>query len=208
MMAVPFLLFLTHVVVLYHLSNASSLTFLSSVWFVKVIPLSTSRIVPSILNVRQSRGLSLWWGSCCRACFQDVFSFVRDTLLKNSFLTCSLVWWCPLSKFPSTCKFLFLREFGFFLDLVVLSFYSLESFSQQDYWVVFLWSLSDSKSPQVFRILLSILAYLNNGVVWMVFICSLISKSSILLTNPLVTVPSAPIAIGITNWYHQHFPVP
>ena len=34
--------------------------------------------------------------------------------------------------------------------------------------MVFHWSLSDSKSPQVSRILLSILAILNNVLVWMV----------------------------------------
>ena len=34
--------------------------------------------------------------------------------------------------------------------------------------MVFHWSLSDSKSPQVSRTLLSILAVLNNAVVWIV----------------------------------------
>ena len=43
--------------------------------------------------------------------------------------------------------------------------------------MVFHWSLSDSKSPQVSRNLLSILAFLNNVVVWMVFTRPLISKS-------------------------------
>ena len=41
-------------------------------------------------------------------------------------------------------------------------------------------SLSDSKSPQVSRTLLSILTVLNNAVVWMVSYCPLISKSSCL----------------------------
>ena len=39
-------------------------------------------------------------------------------------------------------------------------------------------SLSDSKSPQVYRTLLNILPDLNNIVVWMVSSCPLISKSS------------------------------
>ena len=85
------------------------------------------------------------------------------------------------------------------------------------------WRLSDSKSPQVSRTLLSILADLNNVVVSMISTCPLISKSSSLCTNPLeilllllfytfdsvphlhcpgtnllVTVPRAPITIGIT----------
>ena len=63
--------------------------------------------------------------------------------------------------------------------------------------MVFHWSLSDSKSPQVTRILLSILAVLNNAVVWMVSTRPPTSKSSSPFTNPLVTVPSAPITISI-----------
>ena len=63
--------------------------------------------------------------------------------------------------------------------------------------MIFHWSLSDSKSPQVSRTLLSILSDLNNAVVWIVSTCSIISKSSSLCINPLVTVPRAPITIGI-----------
>ena len=57
--------------------------------------------------------------------------------------------------------------------------------------MVFHWSLSDSKSPQVSRILLSILAVLNNAVVWMVSTRPPTSKSSSPFNNPLVTVPKA-----------------
>ena len=63
--------------------------------------------------------------------------------------------------------------------------------------MVFHWSLSDSKSPQVSRTLLSILAVLNNAVVWMVFTRPPNSKSSSPFSNPLVTVPNTPITIGI-----------
>ena len=69
--------------------------------------------------------------------------------------------------------------------------------------MVFHWSLSDSKSPQVSWILLSILtdlsipADLSNAVVWMVSDLPLISKSSSHRTNPLVTVPRASIIIGV-----------
>ena len=48
------------------------------------------------------------------------------------------------------------------------------------------WSLSDSKSPQVLRIRLSILANLNNDALWIVSTRPLISKSSSPSTNPLV----------------------
>ena len=58
-------------------------------------------------------------------------------------------------------------------------------------------SLRDSKSPQVSRSLFSILAVLKNVVVRMVFTSPLIYKSSSLFSNPLVTVPNAPIMIGI-----------
>ena len=44
--------------------------------------------------------------------------------------------------------------------------------------MVFFWSLSDCKSPQVSRTLLSILADLNNAVVWLLSTFPLISKSS------------------------------
>ena len=41
-------------------------------------------------------------------------------------------------------------------------------------------------------------SWLNNAVVWMVSTRPLISKSSSSCCNPLVTLPSAPIIIGIT----------
>ena len=63
--------------------------------------------------------------------------------------------------------------------------------------MVFHWSLSDSKSPQVFKTLLSILAILNNAVDWMVSTRPPTSKSFNIFSNPLVTVPNAPITIGI-----------
>ena len=61
--------------------------------------------------------------------------------------------------------------------------------------MVFHWSLSDSKSPQVSRTLLSILAVLV--VVWMVSTRSSTSKSASPFSNPLVTVQNAPITIII-----------
>ena len=63
--------------------------------------------------------------------------------------------------------------------------------------MVFHLSLSKSKSLQVFRILLSILAVLNNAVVGMVSTCLPTSKSSSPFNNPLVTIPKAPITTGI-----------
>ena len=57
------------------------------------------------------------------------------------------------------------------------------------------WSLSDSKSPQVSRTLLSILDDHKNAIVWMVSTFPLISKSSSPFNNPLITSPWAPIII-------------
>ena len=59
------------------------------------------------------------------------------------------------------------------------------------------WSLSDSKSSQVSCTLLSILADLNNAVVWMFSTCPVISKCSSPCTSPLLTVPRAPITINL-----------
>ena len=67
-----------------------------------------------------------------------------------------------------------------------------------------------SKSPVVSGTLLSILAVLNNVVVWMVSTRPLISKSSSLFNNSLVTVSKAPITIGIivTLMFHSFFQFP
>ena len=73
--------------------------------------------------------------------------------------------------------------------------------------MIFVWSLRDSNSPQVTRTLLSILAVLNNVVDWMVSTRPPTSKSSSPFSNPLVTVPSAQITIGIivTCMFHSFF---
>ena len=71
--------------------------------------------------------------------------------------------------------------------------------------MVFHWSLCDSKSPQVSRTLLSILAVLDNVVVWMVSTRPPTSKFSSTLNNPLFTVPNAPITIDmiVTCMFHS-----
>ena len=61
--------------------------------------------------------------------------------------------------------------------------------------MVFHWSLSDNKSSQVSRTLLSIQVDLSNAVVWMVSTRALKSKSYSLFINPLVTAPSIIINI-------------
>ena len=71
-------------------------------------------------------------------------------------------------------------------------------------WWVFLWSLSDSKYPQVSRTLLSILADLNNDVVWMVYTRALIFKSYSVCANPLVILSKVLITISTTFIFMFH----
>ena len=61
--------------------------------------------------------------------------------------------------------------------------------------MVFHWSPSDSKSPQVSRTRLRILAVLSNAVIWIVSTRSPTSKSSRPFKNPLVIVSKAPITL-------------
>ena len=73
--------------------------------------------------------------------------------------------------------------------------------------MVFHLCFSDSKSPQVSRTRLRILAVLSNAVVWIVSTLPPNSKSSRPLNHPLVTVHKAPIPIGtiVTFLFHSFF---
>ena len=86
-----------------------------------------------------------------------------------------------------------------------IKFLFLERFSHQCLLMVFHWSVSDSKHPQVFRSLLRILDCFNNAVVWTVSTCPVISKSSNPCTNPLMTVPRAPIKIVVITFMYNGF---
>ena len=61
-------------------------------------------------------------------------------------------------------------------NIIIIIILPLENCSHQRWLIVFLWSLSDCKSPQVSRTLLGILADLNKVVVWSVSTCPLISN--------------------------------
>ena len=67
--------------------------------------------------------------------------------------------------------------------------------------MVFHMSLSDSKSPQVSRTLISIVAYLNSAAISTLFLISYLSNS---FTNSLETVPSTLITIGIIVTYYRY----
>ena len=95
-------------------------------------------------------------------------------------------------------------KYLFFMFFINYYHYLHWSFLHQRQLMVFHWGLSDSKSPQVSRTLLSILAILNNVVVWMVFTLPPTSNSSSPFNNPLLTVPKAPITIGIIVTFMCH----
>ena len=61
--------------------------------------------------------------------------------------------------------------------------------------MVFHWSFSDSKSPQVSRTLLSIVAVLSNAVIWIVSTCPPTSMSFRPFNNPVVIVAKTQITI-------------
>ena len=103
-------------------------------------------------------------------------------------------------------RFYFRRSFRKHSFYYYYYYYSLEFFTSA-YADGFHWRLSDSKFPQVSRTLLSILAVFSNAVVWMVSTWLPTSKSSRPFNNPLVTMPKAPITIGIivTFMFHSFF---
>ena len=82
--------------------------------------------------------------------------------------------------------------------IIIIIIYSMRVFHIHVSW----WSF-----PQVSRTLLSILAVLNNAVVWIVSTRPPTSKPSSPFNNPLVNVPKAPITIGIivTFMFHRFF---
>ena len=73
--------------------------------------------------------------------------------------------------------------------------------------MVFHWSLSDSKSPQVSKTRLRIVAIRSNAVVWMVSTHPPTSKSFRPFNNPLFIVPNVPITIGtiVIFMFHSFF---
>ena len=115
--------------------------------------------------------------------------------------------WTPVSRTIGEASYLYIYIYIYiyiyYILLLLLLFYFLRVFHTSENLMVFNWSLSDSKSPQVSKTLLSNLAVFNNTVVWMVSTLPLLSRSSSPCCNPLVTVPSVPVTI----WHHRHFHV-
>ena len=73
--------------------------------------------------------------------------------------------------------------------IYIYNIFTPSEFSHQLTLMVFNWNLSDSKSPQVSRTLLSILADLNNTVVWTV--------------SPVLLFTNHPVLVSILWWLYQ-----
>ena len=105
---------------------------------------------------------------------------------------------CPHQNYFVIYQFIYLV---FSKYIIIIIIHSLELFTSA---MVFHWSLSNSKSSQVSRTFLSILAVRNNAVVWIVSTRPPTFKSSSSFSNPFVTVPNAHITIGIIVTYTFH----
>ena len=71
--------------------------------------------------------------------------------------------------------------------------------------IVFHWSLSDGKPPQISRTLLSIRSDRSNAVVWTIPTYVLISNYFSLFTNHLTIVPSTLITTDISHFHVPYF---
>ena len=103
-----------------------------------------------------------------------------------------LIWWTAQVSIP-LMRF-FSGVLGFKQFIIIICIIHIEFFTP----------MTNRRSPQLSRTLLSILADLNNAVFWMVSTRPLISKSSSPCTNPLVIVPTTPIKIGFTVIFMFH----
>ena len=119
----------------------------------------------------------------CLTRFRYLYIFSRSFIFPIQVIPCAISLVCRL-KYPYSC---FPSHFYFPL------FFLFEFFP------------SDSKSPQLSRILLSILSDLNSAMVWMVLILPLISNSSRPISNLLGTVLRTVIVITVTFMFHSLF---
>ena len=130
--------------------------------------------------------------------FLFLFQYILACFVCLSIFACCRFLICFQPNFPSrfwvSVRALSRNTYHYYYLLLV-------SFSHQRELMVFYWSLSDTKSPQVSRTL-SILTILID--VWMVSNHPLISKSSAPFNNPLVVLPRAPITIDIRVTFMSH----
>ena len=104
-------------------------------------------------------------------------------------------------------KITIISNFFIFIQIIIIIIFSDRVFYISFSGWFFYCSLNDSKSPQVSRTLLGILAVLSNVVIWIASTRPPTSKSSRPFNKPLVIVPKAPITIGtiVTFMLHSLF---
>ena len=136
---------------------------------------------------------SLYLWSCCLLWI--FFSHTGRTFPKEM-NTCTK---CILKNFTSAVSARYLVNVFIypFLNIINSHYYWHSYKNHYDSFESFSYQFELQHASQISGTLLSILADLNNAVVWMVSTCLLISNSSNLLTNSLGIVPSAPITIAI-----------
>ena len=122
-----------------------------------------------------------------------VESYTPSVLISCIHLLCD--WWFCLDHY-NICYFVVSYLFSLRYDWFL--------WRCSRYLIFFHWILSGSRYPQVSRTLLSIVDDLSNVIVWMVSHHPLTSKSFSPSSNPLVTLPSSSVAIGITVTYMFH----
>ena len=126
------------------------------------------------------------------------FSFLANSLMPSFYIRWLIFFLRYM--FVSACAYYYYYYYYYYNFLLIRVFYiSVCWLSFTGVWV--------TESPHVSWTLLSILAVLYNVVVWMVSTRPPTSKSSSPFSTPLVTVPNAPITIGIivTCMFHSFF---
>ena len=186
-----------HIVCLCHVLNVkpctTSSTFLFSGPFVKVLPSSILRIIPSILQGGGDNPSVYPFNRISAAEIGlDKFSFLFKVLFFSFFFHFHLFDGVHIQYSPVLVVFLFSKHLDsfwlFFLVLIIIIIIItllLISLSQKFLLVLFYWSLSDNMSPQVSKTLLGIVADFNSAVVWMVFFVLLIFCSPCLFPSSL-----------------------
>ena len=118
---------------------------------------------------------------------QRMYLFIHDNTLMAYIVFSFFLFFSFLAK-PSSgrCLNFFFSYFQIYMpsDLFPfsLNYLLLESFSHQRYLLAFHWSLTNSKSPQVSKTLLSILAYLSNALLLLLLLLLLFTPCKFFIT--------------------------
>ena len=116
------------------------------------------------------------------------------TIFAGSFFVGRLCYWAAIIRLSVSVFSLAL--FSYRLVIILIIIISLFMFFHR--------CLRDSKTPHISKILLNILAYLKNAIVWMLSIRPQFPNSSIRFSKLLRTVSSMPITVGIIVTFLFH----